>query len=163
MGATQVIDSGQLAALLNCSPQQLADWSALLPSPTASGFSVDALTVERLRQQTAVLKSGMTVEQVKELTERDRSGKLLARYALLAEDCPANVTAHMLRSLCVVILAQNRQGRMLTPSQLAQAAGLDLETAKRHLRILQAVGLLHASEERDRWEFAFVPRAISGN
>lgn len=164
MSAPRTLSAAQVAGAMNCSMEQLGAWQVLLPPAGADGgYLLDAAGVERLRQCAKVLGTGMTVEQVQQLERRDPSGRLLARYALLAEDCPANVTAHILRSLCVVILAQNRQGRMLAPRELAAAAGLDVESAKRHLRVLQAVGLLRASAERDRWEFAFVPRAISGD
>ena len=158
---SQIISEERLCQLLDCSSEQLAEWTELLPQMQAGGFMLDSDELQSLRQAVKVLKSGMTANQVGELIDRDRSGKLLTRYALLAEDCPANVTAHMLRSLCVVILAQNRQQRMLSPSELADASGIDVETAKRHMRILQAVGLLHASADKRSWEFAFVPRAIS--
>lgn len=157
---------------------ELRSWHELIP-PSGSAmhpdrereepqYQVSQEEMRRYESYANILGTGMSVEQVKELEARDRKavaeGKkatFLDMYSLLAEECPPGITAHCLRSYCVVLLYQNRADKMLLAAQLAQLANVPLATAKRHLRYLQAVGLLRLAQNPNRWEFAFVPRALS--
>lgn len=112
-------------------------------------------------QYAKILKAGLTIKQLQELLQKDNDGKLLESYALLAEECPENVTPHMLRSYCIVLFYQNRYNQTLTSKQLAQIAGISVETAKRHLIFLQnGANLLRFYTQPPKWEFDFVPKAF---
>ncbi len=162
----------ELCAKLDADPSQLRAWAELIPAhgeavhpdretvePT---YRASAATLDRWEQYAKILKTGVTVKQVRELEARDRQGgKFVEMYALLAEECPEGVTAHMLRSYCVLFLYQNRAGKTLMPSELAQVAGISEASAKRHVMWLQTVGLLTLGRSPARWEFKFVPKALS--
>lgn len=171
----------ELCEQLSVSSQQLRDWAELFP---ASGVAVHP---EREREETIyrytrpqletceqyakILKTGMTLKQVKELEARDhkmreqgKKSSFLEMYALLAEECPPGITAHTMRSYCTLFLYQNRGSRMLLSKDLAKAAGIPEKSAMRHIKYLQAVGLLTLARNDDntpRWDFAFVPRAMT--
>ena len=131
-------------------------------------YRVTVEQLDRYQKYAKILKTGMTPKQVLQLEERDRkaaeAGKVsnfLDMYALLADECPPGVTAHALRTYCVVFLYQNRGKKMLLAKDLAKIADIPEETAKRHLRWLQATGVLRFADNPRRWEFEFVPKALS--
>lgn len=168
----------ELCEKLNVTADQLRSWRELMP-PLEERMHPDRermepvykVTIDQLAlydKYAKILKTGMSVQQVRELERRDAKAaeegknlKHLEMYALLAEEAPPGVSAHALRSYCVVFLYQNRGGKMLLPKELAKVANISEETAKRHLRILQMVGALRLAQNPTRWEFAFVPKALS--
>lgn len=171
----------EICEQLQITAEQIREWSELIP---AAGSAIhpereqeEAIyrftreEMETCEQCAKVLKTGMTVKQVEELIKRDRkqqkAGKkssFLEMYSILAEECPPGITAHAMRSYCTLFLYQNRGGRMLLARDLARAAGIPEQSAKRHIKYLQAVGVLSLGRNEDgspRWDFAFVPRALS--
>ncbi len=168
----------ELCDELALAPDQLREWGEMFP-PSGSMMHPDRAMLEpyfvldsaQLRQWThfaKILRTGMAPAQVKELAARDakaadrgQRSRFVEMYAALAEECPPGITAHCLRSYCTVLLFQNRFGKMLLAKDLASSAGIPESAAKRHLRYLQAVGLLTLNREEMRWEFAMVPRALS--
>lgn len=171
----------ELCEQLSVSSDQLREWAELFPpSGTAvhperereeTIYRYTREQMETREQYAKILKTGMTIQQVKELENRDRkmreAGKkssFLEMYALLAEECPQGITAHTMRSYCTLFLYQNRGSRMLLSKDLAKAAGIPEQSAMRHIKYLQAVGLLTLARNEDntpRWDFAFVPRAMT--
>lgn len=171
----------ELCEQLQISSDQLREWEEMFPSSgsavhperereeTIYRYSRDQM--ESCEQYAKILKTGMTIKQVRELETRDRKMKaqgkkssFLEMYALLAEECPPGITAHTMRSYCTLFLYQNRASRMLLSKDLAKAAGIPEQSAMRHIKYLQAVGLLTLARNADnspRWDFAFVPRAMT--
>jgi len=171
----------ELCEQLQLSSEQVREWGELFP-PTGTAvhpergreesiFHLSREQLETWRQYAKILKTGMTVKQVQELEKRDQQAQaegkkasFLEMYAGLAEECPPGITAHAMRSYCTLLLYQNRGGKMLLSRQLAQAAGIPEASALRHIKYLQATGLLILGRN-DRgepmWEFAFVPKALS--
>ena len=171
----------EMCEQLQVTAEQLREWHELIP---AAG---SAMHPERERQEAVyrftrhqletceqcakILKTGMTVKQVSELIIRDQkkleAGKkssFLEMYALLAEECPAGITAHAMRSYCTLFLYQNRGSRMLLSKDLARAAGIPEASAMRHIKYLQAVGVLSLGRNDQNapcWDFSFVPKALN--
>lgn len=163
----------EFAQLMDTSVQKLTEWQELVPAVRGEdGELMYRFTTQEqmrlARQRVAVLKTRMSVAAVRNV---EASGRLAA-YADLAADCPDGITAHVYRSFLVVVLVQRRTGLMLDAEGLALRAQLtetDPDTgearisaamAHKHLRLLQAVGLLvHAGE---RWEFSRLPACITG-
>lgn len=163
----------ELAAQWRVSPKDLADWHELIPcmrdeagAPVYRFESDDDLRLAR--QRAGVLRTRMSPEAVRNV---EREGMLDAYYKL-SLDCPAGITAHVYRSYVVLLVLQQRGSLMLDADGLAERAQLnerDPDTgklrpspdlARKHLRLLQAVGILRHGGER--WEFTHVPRAIRG-
>lgn len=173
-----VLFEGELCDRLDVTADELRSWPELIPA-SGTAMHPDRETVEPLyrasqeqldewERYARILRTGMSEKQVLELVRRDsaqrKAGKqptFVKMYSRLAGECPPGITAHAMRSYCTVLLHQNRAGRMLLAKDLAKAAGIPEATAKRHLRYLQAVGLLKLSKEPLRWEFALVPQALS--
>lgn len=173
-----VMFESELCEQLDSSAEQLRQWAEVMP-PAGQELHPDRETMEPIyqfsrekldvyRQYAKILKTGMTVQQLKELEERDRQAKkqgkrsnFVEMYSILADECPPGLTAHALRSYCVLFLYQNRGGQMLLSKQLAAKASISEETALRHIKYLQACGLLTLAQDPPRWEFAFVPKALS--
>jgi hypothetical protein len=133
--------------------------------PLYSGSEAD---FQRWTQYAKILYAGCSVAQLQELITRDRAlaqsgrpAKMVEMYALLAEECYGGLTPHMLRTLCVVILYQNRLNKMLLARELARIAGMSHEQALRHLVYLQYAGALRFHTRQPRWEFSFTPQALS--
>ncbi|WP_217924681.1 hypothetical protein [Miltoncostaea oceani] len=160
----------EFAKLLDCRPEDLITWAELLPAedPVEGIYRFRSQEALRLaRQRAAVLRTRMSLGAVKAI---EAEGKLDA-YASLAKDCPAGITAHVYRSFLVLVLVQQKTGLMLDAEGLALRANLlemDPETseprqsaamARKHLRLLQAVGLLRAGE--GRWEFSRLPSCLT--
>lgn len=168
----------ELCEQLDVSAEQLRSWTALY-APVGQDIHPERETreavyqltredLDRFAQYAKILKTGMSVKQVQELESRDRAARRAGKrsnfvemYAILADECPPGVTAHALRSFSVLFLYQNRGGRMLLSADLARAAGIPEDTALRHIKYLQATGLLKLAENPPRWEFGFVPKALS--
>jgi len=173
-----VLFESELCEQLEVTYEQLRAWTELF---AASGeemhpdretmepvYAVTREMLDRYVQYAKILKTGMTVAQVKELERRDqkaaKAGKrsnFVEMYSILAEECPPGITAHALRSYCVLFLYQNRFGRMLLSKDLAKAADISADAALRHIKYLQAIDLLILRDNPPRWEFRFVPKAIS--
>lgn len=171
----------EMCEQLAVTSEELREWSELFPSAgsaihperekeeTIYRFTREQM--ETCEQCAKILKTGMTVKQVQELIDRDqrqrKAGKkasFLEMYSLLAEECPTGITAHAMRSYCTLFLYQNRGSRMLLSRDLARAAGIPEDSAMRHIKYLQATGLLSLGRNEDsspRWDFAFVPRALN--
>jgi hypothetical protein len=173
-----VLFESELCDQLEVTAEQLREWGDLFV-PAGQDMHPDRETLEpifrltreqldRFAQYAKILKTGMTLRQVKELELKDiaarKSGKrsnFLEMYSILAEECPAGITAHALRSYCVLFLYQNRGGKMLLSKDLAKAANISEDTALRHIRYLQATQLLQLAQNPPRWNFSFVPKAMS--
>lgn len=168
----------ELCEKLDVTADELRQWREVIPPDGTRVhpdrerpepvYKVTMEQLDRYQKYAAILKTGMSIKQIRELEERDRrareqgkTGNLLDMYALLAEECPPGITAHCLRSYCVVFLYQNRGNKMLLSRELARVANISPDTAKRHLQWLQAVGILRLAQNPPRWEFAFVPKALS--
>jgi len=171
----------EMCEQLQLSAEQIREWGQLFP-PTGTAvhpergqeeatFRLSREQMETWRQYAKILRTGMTVKQVQELHERDIKSKaegkktsFLEMYASLSDECPPGITAHAMRSYCTILLYQNRGGKMLLSRQLAQAAGIPEASALRHIKYLQATGLLalgRNDQGQPMWEFAFVPKALS--
>lgn len=167
------LGAGEMAKLCACDVAQLAEWTALVPPH--SGHGEDAVyrfagedDLRLARQRAAVLRTRMSVDAVRNVESEGR----LAAYAALASDCPEGITAHVYRSYLIVCLMQQQHQIMLDADALADRAGLNEyepltdriepspELARKHLRLLQAVGLLRNAG--DRWEFSGLPAAARG-
>lgn len=160
----------ELAQTFGVTAEDLERWSELIPSETEGGrrlyryHSEDELRLARERAQ--VLSTRMSPEAVRNI---EADGRLSA-YAALAAECPPGITAHVYRSFVVVFLVQYKTGLMLDAEGLAIRAGLNErdpvsgevqpspELARKHLRLLQAVGLLRNGA--DRWEFTKPPACV---
>lgn len=169
---------GELCEILNCTSDDLRAWADLMPPsgtqmhpdreiPEAV-YKVSLEDVEQYKRYAAIIRTGMTPAQVAELQSRDeksrkagKAGNFVDMYARLAAECPPGITAHAMRSYCTVLLAQNRHDKTLMVSELARAAQIPETTAKRHLQYLQKVGMLKFNVDQKRWEFRFVPAALS--
>lgn len=162
----------EFAQLLDTTPEKLMEWQELVPATRGEDGELRYRFTRQedlrlARQRVAVLKTRMSVAAVRNVEE---SGRLSA-YADLAVDCPDGITAHVYRSFLVVVLVQRRTGLMLDAEGLAMRAQLtevDPDTgqtristaiAHKHLRLLQAVGLLINAGER--WEFTHIPACIT--
>lgn len=162
----------ELAKLLDVTTDKLEAWRALVPVETdEAGLPVYRFSKQSqlrlVRQRVAVLKTRMSVEAVRNVEADDK----LAAYAALAVDCPEGITAHVYRSFLVLILVQQKTGLMLDAEGLALRANLleidpasgnprpSPSLARKHLRLLQAIGLLRHGGER--WEFARIPACLS--
>lgn len=157
---------------------RLREWTTVIP-PTATRkhplrgkiepfYQATEADLEKWHQYAQILNAGLTLKQLQELRERDQAmekinkpGRMIEMYALLAQECQPGITPHVLRSLCVVILYQNRLGKMLLAHDLAQAAGIHPASARRHLEYLQITGALRLHMQPPRWEFSFTPQALS--
>lgn len=101
---------------------------------------------------------------------------LLDSYAQLSEDCPAGITAHVWRSYGLIVFMQLKYKRMIDAKELAERAGLtdidpltgklvtSVATAERHLRLLQALGLLEVMHDDGKawsgqWRHQGLPKA----
>ena len=147
--------------------QELEQWSELFPhvgwgkrdkmSGQEKKYEYTLEGLETAKKRAKLLKAGMTIKQIPQIEER----KFLDAYAVLADDCPKNITPHMLRSYCVLIVYQNRAQQMILAKELAEKAGIPAETAKRHIMYLINMKLLRVEDNPQRWEFNFVPRALN--
>lgn len=164
------LDRAELASAFGVAEDDLARWAELIPAEQVEGRhlyryqSEDELRLARERAQ--VLSTRMSVEAVRNI---EADGRLSA-YAALAAECPEGITAHVYRSFVVVFLVQYKTGLMLDAEGLAIRAGLNErdpatgeiqpspELARKHLRLLQAVGLLRNGA--DRWEFSRPPACV---
>lgn len=171
----------EMCEQLQLTAEQIREWGQLFPSSGTAVhpergqeefiFRISREQMENWRRYAKILKTGMTVKQVQELEVRDQKAQaegkkssFLDMYAVLAEECPPGITAHAMRSYCTLLLYQNRGGKMLLSRQLAQAAGIPEASALRHIKYLQACGLLALTRNdqgEPMWEFAFVPKALS--
>ena len=171
----------EMCQQLNITSEQIRDWQECFPSNgTATHpergtqeavFHISKADMDLWNKYAKVLRTGMTVKQVQELHNRDvkaaEEGKktsFLDMYANLADECPPGITAHAMRSYCTIFLYQNRGNKMLLSRQLAKAAGIPEGSALRHIKYLQATGLLMLGRNSDgepQWEFAFVPKALT--
>lgn len=160
----------ELAQAFGVAEEDLARWAELIPFATDEGAVVyryaseEELRVARERAQ--VLSTRMSIEAVRNI---EADGRLSA-YAALAAECPAGITAHVYRSFVVAFLVQYKTGLMLDAEGLAIRAGLNErdpatgevtpspDLARKHLRLLQAVGLLRNGA--DRWEFSRPPACV---
>lgn len=182
-----VLFESELCEKLNVVAGELRQWKEIFP-PSGTAVHPDRerpepiykLTVaelDRFEKYAKILRTGMSVQQLLELERQDKkaakAGKnvnFLEMYALLADECPPGVTAHILRSYCVLFLYQNRARKMLLSGDLAKVAGISKEMAERHISILMSTAapvgdkpgpLLKFAQNPTRWEFAFVPKALS--
>lgn len=162
----------ELAALLEVDPEQLAGWQRLLPptkrTPDDLIYVLESPAQLALwRKRALVLRTQMTQDAVASI---EQAG-LLDAYAGLALDCPPGLTAHVWRSYAVVVAMQSRYNHKLGARDLAERAKLKerdesgrivpgLEMARRHLRLLQALGYLKDAGER--WEHRGLPSAWQG-
>jgi len=180
---TQTLElfEGEMCEQLQVTSEQIRQWVELFPVAGSklhpererdeAIYHVSREQMELYEQFAKILKSGMTVKQVRELAGRDirsreqgKAGKFVEMYSLLAEECPPGITAHAMRSYCTLFLYQNRKDTMLLSRDLSRAASIPEASAMRHIKYLQAVGLLSLSRAADnspRWDFAFVPKALS--
>lgn len=161
----------ELAGTFQVSEQDLERWQELLPFEEEGGEPLYRYRSEQelrlARERAAVLSTRMSMEAVRNIEDDGR----LSAYATLASECPAGITAHVYRSFVVVFLVQYKTGLMLDAEGLAVRAGLNErdqvtgaiqpspELARKHLRLLQAVGLLRHGA--DRWEFSRPPACIN--
>jgi hypothetical protein len=182
---SMVLFESEMCEYLNVAAEDLRSYEKLI-APTGTKvhperereeriFNVTREQLEVYARYAKILGTGMTVEQVKELQQQDdaaaKAGKkamFVDTYAVLAEECPPGITAHALRSYSALLVHQRRRGVMMLPKDLARAANISEETAKRHIQFLMAMHhpetsspLLRMEENPDRWEFAFVPRALT--
>jgi hypothetical protein len=116
----------------------------------------NAADLKLWQKRAILLQTGMGESAV---TSVEKGGRLDG-YVALAEDCPDGITAHIWRSYAVVVLMQVSHGLKLTAEDLARRAGLvdmdeegnailGVETARKHLRLLQALGYLQSVEVGD--------------
>lgn len=159
--------ASELCKLTDMSAEELEAWGELIPHsdwgrPNSIGgvekkfeFKLDEL--EKIKKYVKLLQKGMTVQQIPQIEARG----FLDAYALLADDCPPEITPHMMRSYCVLLVYQNRGQRMLLAEDLAKKADIPPETAKRHIMFLLSMNLLRVAQNPRRWEFEFVPRALN--
>ena len=162
-----VLFASELCQLTNMDAAELETWGELFPHKgsgqrtslggTEKKYEYSLEELDKVKKRVKLLKTGMTVRQVPQIEERG----FLDAYALLADDCPANITPHMLRTYCVLLVYQNRGNKMLLGEELAKKTGIPVETAKRHIMYLISVNLLHMAQGPTRWEFAFVPKALN--
>lgn len=166
---------------LQVTAEQLREWAEMFP-PSGKAvhpergreeavFRLSKEQMEQWHKYAKILLTGMTVKQVQELEGRDqkaaaegKKSSFLDMYATLAEECPPGITAHAMRSYCTIFLYQNRGGKMLLSRQLAKVAGIPEGSALRHIKYLQATGLLVLGKDdqgNPMWEFAFVPKALT--
>jgi len=167
-------------------PDDLATWSAAIPpAEQRDGQPVYRVRAKNdldlMRKRALILRTGMSE---KALTAIEKEGVLDA-YAALALDCPQGLTAHVWRSYALVVLMQVRHGVKIDGEELAKRARLaqrdplsgeevlGVDLAKKHLRLLQALGYLKSVEAGDpvrvgdkttpasegRWEHKGLPRA----
>lgn len=163
----------EFARSLKISEQQLADWQEVIPHDRIEDGEViyrfashDDLRLARMRA--GVLRTKMSIEA---LANVEAQGMLEAYYKL-SLDCPEGLTAHVYRSYVVLLVVQQKTGLMLDAAALAERANLNQENpetgkpepseefGRKHLRLLQAVGILEHGGER--WEFSHVPLALRG-
>ena len=165
------MNRAELAGVFRVSEDDLARWAELIPGESEAGQTLYRFRSEDelklARERAAVLSTRMSPEAVRNIEDDGR----LSAYAMLASECPAGITAHVYRSFVVVFLVQYKTGLMLDADGLALRAGLNErdpltgeiqpspELARKHLRLLQAVGLLRNGA--DRWEFARPPACVS--
>jgi hypothetical protein len=152
----------EVSQLLGVDPDQLREWSAsIIPSSKDEEgkplYRVASASQLKLWQKRAViLATGMSEQSLAQVEESGR----LDSYAALAEDAPDGISAHIWRSYALVVLMQAKYSLKLTAEDLAKRAGLvdtnetgktvlGVETAKKHLRFLQALGYLQSVEIGD--------------
>ncbi len=165
--------SAELAQLFSVSEDKLKEWVQALPPAGAdeTGAIYRFTTqdsVKRARKLVAILRTGMASTDVLKIEEEG----MLDAYAGLSQDSPEGITAHCWRSYSIIVLMQVRYGKMLDAAELAVRARLherspltgeiapSEELAKRHLRLLQAVGALQHGG--DRWIHKGLPHYLSG-
>lgn len=157
---------------LRLTDEQLDNWEPLIPMDRVEGgvavYRYDAdLKLLRLHAKRAwILRTNMTIERVRDIENEG----LLDMYSSLSEDAPEGVTADVWRSYFTVVLFQTRYGLMLTAEELAIRARLqtedpftgdvvpDIEESRKHLRILQSIGVLRHGG--NRWEHAGPPKCV---
>lgn len=174
--------SAELAKLLDVDTEALESWGKAVPYEVRDGQRVYTIRsqaeVSLIKKRTTILRTGMSE---KALANIEREG-LLDPYSALAEDCPEGLTAHVWRSYGLVVLMQQQHGIKIDAEELARRARLaevdpatgkqvlGVEMAKKHLRLLQALGRLRSLEagdrdasgkivEEPRWEHAGLPEA----
>lgn len=165
--------AAEMASLLGVELDDLMQWSKAIKPQRGKGAEAtyrikSEVDLNHLRKRAALLRTRMSEQAVLNV---EKAGHLES-YAQLAEDCPSGITAHIWRSYGLIVLLQTRYGRMVGPSELAERAGLkeedpetgevrySVETAERHIRMLQARNFLTAIE--GRWEHKGLPRSFQG-
>lgn len=152
----------EVATLVGAEADEVKTW-ALCIAPTSKDDEGEPLYELRSPAQLKIwqkrailLKTGMSEASVLAVEKAGR----LDSYVALAEDCPEGITAHVWRSYAVVVMMQAKYSLKLTAEDLARRAGLvdrdengepvlGVETAKKHLRFLQALGYLQSIEVGD--------------
>lgn len=160
----------ELASLLHVTGDQLRLWQGLVPPDRDGRYRfAGPEDFRRARQRIAVLATGMPEQAVRAVEEEG----LLSAYTALARDCPEGVTAHVWRSYAIVVLMQSRHRKMIDAEELAVRARLmeedaltgelhpSVDTAKKHLRLLQAIGKLRHTGMQ--WEHDGLPLCMRGD
>lgn len=176
-------EPAELAQLLEVDVDALESWSkAIPPAKVEDGRRLYTIRskaeVSLLKKRSAILRTGMSEKALANIERED----LLDAYAALAEDCPEGLTAHIWRSYGLVVLMQQQHGIKIDAEELARRARLaeidpatgkqvlGVGMAKKHLRLLQALGRLRSLEpgdrdasgkvvEEPRWEHSGLPQA----
>jgi|ERR1035437_7551103 hypothetical protein len=153
----------EMANALGIEVEDLMEWQISIPPYSQEHGKItyrisDMQEINRWKKRVALLRTRMSEKAVINVEEAG----LLDAYAALAEDCPAGITAHVWRSYALVVLLQTRYGKMVDAKELAERARLtktdpatgkevvDVEMAKKHLRLLQGLGQLRIGE--GKWE-----------
>jgi hypothetical protein len=166
--------------------EELETWrQAIPPAREQDGQPVYTIRskseLELLRKRAMILRTGMSERALKNIEQEG----VLDAYAALAADCPQGLTAHVWRSYGLVVLMQVRHSVKIDAEELAKRARLaerdpktgkevlGVDMARKHLRLLQALGYLKNIEQGDpvrvgdktvpapdaRWEHLGLPRA----
>ena len=162
-------DAAELAIALGITPEQLAQWARAIPVASDGVYRYAAAEdFRRIRHRSAVLKTGMNLDQLHAVEDEG----MLGTYASLSRDCPAGITAHVWRSYATVVLMQVRHKTMIDADELAVRARLveidplsgervpSVTMARRHLSLLQAVGVLKNSGMQ--WQHQGLPLCMRG-
>jgi hypothetical protein len=153
----------ELADFFSVSEEELFSWKELIPPSERDGKTIyiakSAEEWKLWQQRGKVLATKMPTKAVQGVEEEG----VLPFYAELAEDCPDGLTAEVWRSYGIIVLMQHRYNKMIGPVELAQRGHLvrvdehgneelNLEIAKKHMRLLTGLGLLRAGREGSQWE-----------
>jgi hypothetical protein len=167
-------------------PEDLQTWTGAIPAAREQDGALVYIVrskgeLELLRKRALILRTGMSERALNNI---EKEGVLDA-YAALAADTPQGLTAHVWRSYGLVVLMQVRHGVKIDAEELARRARLaerdpktgkevlGVEMAKKHLRLLQALGYLKSVDQgaptrvgdktvpapEARWEHKGLPRA----
>jgi len=170
------LDVKEMAHTLAIEIDDLKSWQASIPVYARSSGELvyrikNVNELNHLKKRVALLRTRMSEQAVANVEDAG----LLDSYAALAGDCPDGITAHVWRSYALVVLMQVRYGRMIDAKELAERAGLteadsDGNTqasesmAKKHLRLLQALGYLKigTGDWENQWEHRGLPESWRG-